>query len=85
MDKNIKLNIDSSELDRLVIGGRMYDALTFSTTDCINVHGIIKIDKDTGDILINESELLKLMQLANRFINNKYSRIRCDKIKLVKE
>ena len=84
MDKNIKLNIDSSELDRLVIGGRMYDALTFST-DRINVHSIIKIDKDTGDILINESELLKLMQLANRFINNKYSRIRCDKIKLVKE
>ncbi len=84
MDKNIKLNIDSSELDRLVIGGRMYDALTFSN-DHINFHSIIKQDEDTKEILINESELFKLIQLANRCINNKYSRIRYDKVKLVKE
>lgn len=64
MKKSLKISVDSSELDRLAIGARVYDALNWQV-DRINFNCILTSEKETGDILIRESDLLKLIQLVN--------------------
>jgi hypothetical protein len=66
IQKNIELKIDTTQLDRLCIGGRIYDALTWKTVDdgkC-NLNSILGYDHSTKEILIKERDLLKLIQLA---------------------
>lgn len=62
-DSNIKLTVDSSELDRLAIGGRLYDALS-PKTERVNPASILGFDHDTHTIMIKESDLMKLIQLV---------------------
>lgn len=64
MDKNIKLSVDSSEIDRLAIGARVYDAFKWKANS-VNFNCILTSEKETGDILIRESELMDLIQLVN--------------------
>lgn len=63
-NSNLKITVDSKELDRLAIGGRLYDMFKGSD-DKINFSTIIEFDRDTGDIFIRESDLLKAIQLVN--------------------
>lgn len=60
----VNINIDTSELDRLAIGGRLYDALSWKNTDRVNLYSILSSDKETKTIMIKESDLMKLIQLV---------------------
>lgn len=61
----VKIEVDTRELDRLAIGGRIYDALTWDYDgDRINLYSILQRDKETGDILIRESDLMELIKLV---------------------
>ena len=62
----VTVNVDTSEVDRLAIGGRMYDALTWKSKG-MNFDSIIGIDREDNTITIKETELLKLIQLANKY------------------
>lgn len=64
MEKSLKISVDSSELDRLVIGARVYDAFNWQANG-IGFNRILTSEKETGDILIKESDLMKLIQLVN--------------------
>lgn len=64
MEKSLKISVDSSQLDRLAIGARVYDAFNWQG-NIINFNCILKSDKETKDILIKESDLMKLIQLVN--------------------
>lgn len=52
----------------------MYDALTWRNADEINFNSILTSEANTHDILIKESDLLRLIQLATP--NQKIRRIR---------
>lgn len=73
MEKSLKIRVDSSELDRLAIGARVYDAFNWQGNS-YNFKSILKSDKETKDILIKESDLMKLIQLVN--VGQQYRRIR---------
>ena len=60
----LKITVDATELDRLAIGGRLYDALQWRGVK-ITFTEILTTDRETGDTLIKESDLLKLIQLVN--------------------
>lgn len=64
-DIGVKINIDASKLERIVIGTRLYDALTWGNIDRVNFYSILQRDEETGDILIKESDLMELIRLAN--------------------
>lgn len=56
--------IEPKVLDRLAVGVKLYDALKWSGCD-INFNCILKSEKETKDILIKESDLMRLIQLVN--------------------
>lgn len=60
----IATRVDVADLERIVIGARMYDALTWEHNGGkANVHSILQSNEDK-EILIRESDLMKLIQLA---------------------
>jgi len=63
-DLKIPVKVDMKEIDRICIGGRLYDALDWDK-EIINPQKIINYDKETGEIIVKESDLLKLIQLVN--------------------
>lgn len=65
INKSIKLNINSEELDRLAIGARLYDAMKYSD-DRVNFYSILKYDEETEEVLIKEDDLLELVKLVNK-------------------
>ena len=60
----LKMVIEPNIFDRLAIGVKLYDALKWSGCD-INFDCILKSEKETKDILIKESDLMRLIQLVN--------------------
>lgn len=65
MKKEIKLSVDYTEIERLVIGARLYDALCMMN-ESINFHSIIKYDSQNKKFVIREDKLLELISLINR-------------------
>jgi hypothetical protein len=64
----MKIEVDTTELDRLAIGGRLYDALKWKNNGIgkINIFSILQHDRETKEILIKESDLMKMIQLVNQ-------------------
>lgn len=58
-DTNLKLKIDTSELDRLAIGGRIYDMLDLANMDN-------SLTTDNGKIAIYEKDIIDIFYLVNR-------------------
>lgn len=63
-DLKISVIADTKGIDRICIGGRLYDALEWNG-ETVNPYRIIGFDKETREITIKESDLLKLIQLVN--------------------
>lgn len=64
----VELNVDTTGIDRLSIGSRLYDLLTFKQLGDgtrINLLSAIEYDKDTKTILIDEDKLLETLRYAN--------------------
>lgn len=59
MDKVIKIGVDTKAIDRICIGGMLYDALSYG-----NLSNIFTNDEE--GIIISEKELLKLIDMVNR-------------------
>lgn len=60
----LKAVIEPKVLDRIAVGARLYDALRWPDC-CVNFDCILKSEKETKDILIKESDLMRLIQLVN--------------------
>ena len=61
---NVELKVDTKEIDRLAIGGRVYDALD---TECL--HNKLHLVGNINGIPImgiKESEVIELFKLVNR-------------------
>lgn len=64
MDLNMKIGVDTEELDRLVVGARCYDALRLKwCKGYMNDHSILVLHE--GKIMISKQALLDLIRLVN--------------------
>ncbi len=65
MDKTIKLKLDTKEIDRVSIGGMLYDALDYGNMN--NIYGT-KEDKSNGIKIatISKDDIWNLIKLVNR-------------------
>jgi hypothetical protein len=79
-DINAKVNLDITDLDRLSIGARLYDAFLLKD-DSVNSNSVIDYDSSTKTYRIDEIKLLELIKLVNRLseddkhialVNSKY-------------
>jgi hypothetical protein len=65
---NVKLSVDAEELDRLAIGGRIYDKFNLS-----NAYNIFKV-KD-GELVIYEKDIENIVNLINEPMSIKPKKI----------
>ena len=63
MNKMITLKLDTKEIDRVSIGGMLFDALDYENVN--NVYGF-KEDKECRTIQISKKDIIKLIKLVNR-------------------
>lgn len=64
----IKLMVDTKAVDRLAIGGRIYDML-----DSENIDNRLKtVETDNGSLTlgINESDIMEMLNLVNPYRNS---------------
>jgi hypothetical protein len=61
---NIAINLRLEDINKISIGLRLVDAFS-SICDRVTFGNIISSDKETKDILIKESDLLKIIQMVN--------------------
>lgn len=56
--------INKEEAEQYTLGRRIIRALSQRHTDRVNLDSILTFDKETKDIVIKESDLMKLIQMA---------------------
>ena len=61
---DMSVQVDLSEVDRIAIGVRLYDAFSWDLAN-VNLHKMLHLDTETQCIEIKESDLLRLIQLVN--------------------
>jgi hypothetical protein len=71
-NNKITLTVNTKEVDRLCIGGMIYDALDYGNAD--NVYGVSERDESGNTtVTLSKDDIIKLIKLVNK--NNMFKDI----------